>query len=239
MKLPLVDRRREARSRVLRGSAEARRPHRSAQAPPVRALRRPAAARRDRARARLQADGRVRRRADRQPRLADGRARSSSCCAPRRGARPDDGDGDPRRERRRDRRPGAVPRGRPIVEELADAAARPRSSQRWTAPARDPRRARRPARAQAPDGADGDRDRARRRDGQRHLRAHRLDRQGVQLDLHRRAQGLGRRRHRQGGVRARTTARRTPTIAGVAARRRCGRSRRRRWPRAASTATRS
>ena len=52
---------------------EARRPHRPALAPAVRALRRPAAARRDRPRARLQADGRVRRRADRQPRLEDER----------------------------------------------------------------------------------------------------------------------------------------------------------------------
>ena len=40
---------------------------------PVRALRRPAAARRDRARARLEADRRLRRRADRQPRLEDRR----------------------------------------------------------------------------------------------------------------------------------------------------------------------
>ena len=46
---------------------------RPAQAPAVRALRRPAAARRDRARARLPADGRLRRRADRQPRLDDRR----------------------------------------------------------------------------------------------------------------------------------------------------------------------
>ena len=40
--------------------------------------------------------------------------------------------------------------------------------------------------AQAPHGPDRARDRARRRDGQRHVRAHRLDRQGVRLDLHRR-----------------------------------------------------
>ncbi len=46
---------------------------RSALAPPGRALRRPAAARRDRAGARLAADGPLRRRADRQPRLDDGR----------------------------------------------------------------------------------------------------------------------------------------------------------------------
>ena len=47
-----------------------RRPRASGAAPPDRALRRPAAARRHRPRARLAADGRVRRRADRQPRLA-------------------------------------------------------------------------------------------------------------------------------------------------------------------------
>ena len=52
-----------------------RRKHRPAE------LRRPAAARRDRARARLAADGRVRRRADRQPRLADraGDPRAAAC----------------------------------------------------------------------------------------------------------------------------------------------------------------
>ena len=43
------------------------------EAPAVRALRRTAAARRDCPRARLQADGRLRGRADRQPRLEDGR----------------------------------------------------------------------------------------------------------------------------------------------------------------------
>ena len=55
----------------------------SAHAPAGRALRRPAAARRDRSRARVEADGRARRRADRQPRLGDERTRSSSCSAPR------------------------------------------------------------------------------------------------------------------------------------------------------------
>ena len=76
------------------------------------------------------------------------------------------------------------------------------------------RRARGPARPQAADAPDRDRDRARRRDGQRHVRPHRLDRQGVQLDLHRRPQGLGRRRH---AASRRSTSRRTsgssaPTI---------------------------
>ena len=53
-------------------------------------------------------------------------------------------------------------------------------------------------RPQAEDGPDRGRDRARRRDGERHVRADRLDRQGVQPDLHRRAQGIGRGDLRQG-----------------------------------------
>ncbi len=55
-----------------------RRPFGPARPSPVGALGRTAAACRDRARARLQADGALRRRADRQPRLVDGSARSSS-----------------------------------------------------------------------------------------------------------------------------------------------------------------
>ena len=62
---------------------EADGPRRPAHAPAVRALRRPAAARRARARARHAADDPLRRRADRQPRLEDRAARSSSCCATR------------------------------------------------------------------------------------------------------------------------------------------------------------
>ena len=45
------------------------------------------------------------------------------------------------------------------------------------------RRAARPRRTQAPLDPDGDRDRPRRRDGQRHARPHRHDREGVRLDL--------------------------------------------------------
>ena len=63
------------------GADRRRRPRRPPLAPPVGALRRAAAARRDRACARLEADRDVRRRADRQPRLARRAARSSSCCA--------------------------------------------------------------------------------------------------------------------------------------------------------------
>ena len=92
-----VDRRREAGQGVLRGPDRARRARRSPQAPPVRALRRPAAARRDRPRARLAADGRLRRRADRQPRLAHGPGDPRAAPLGDRAVRADDRDGHPRR----------------------------------------------------------------------------------------------------------------------------------------------
>ena len=63
----------EARPRVGRRGRRDGRARRPALPPAVRALRRPAAARGHRPRAGLPADGDVRRRADRQPRLADGR----------------------------------------------------------------------------------------------------------------------------------------------------------------------
>ena len=145
--------------------------------PPVGALRRPAAARRDRPRARLAADGDVRRRADRQPRLDHRRPRSSPCCATRSRARPDDRDGHPRRARRGDRRPRALPRRRRDRQG-------PRPLDWRTDPRRDgggdvddeARRAEGPARPQGPRDADGARDRDRRLDGQRHVRPHRHDR---------------------------------------------------------------
>ena len=68
-----LDRRRGRRQGVVRRADRQGRPGRPAHASPVRALRRPAAARRDRTRARLAADGALRRRADGQPRLGDGR----------------------------------------------------------------------------------------------------------------------------------------------------------------------
>ena len=68
-----LDRRREAGPGVGRRAARADRVSRPAHAPPVRALRRPAAACRDRPRARQQADDRLRGRADGQPRLEDER----------------------------------------------------------------------------------------------------------------------------------------------------------------------
>ena len=63
-----------------RGDGEGR-PGRPAHAPPVRALRRPAAARGDRPRARLAADDPVRRRAHRQPRLHHERGDPRKRCA--------------------------------------------------------------------------------------------------------------------------------------------------------------
>ena len=83
----------EAGQGVARAAARRRRSRRAALAPSVGALRRPAAARRDRACARLAADRALRRRADGQPRLDD--ERRDPRPAPRVGevARPDDGDG--------------------------------------------------------------------------------------------------------------------------------------------------
>src|SRR3954470_17559692 len=81
-------------------------------APAVRALRRPAAARRGRPGTRLTPERRVRRRADRQPRLDHERRGPRAPARVRRRARTDHGDGHPRRARRGDRRPRAVPRRR-------------------------------------------------------------------------------------------------------------------------------
>ena len=72
------------RRRLDRRAARHGRPRRSRQAPAVRALRRPAAARRRRPRPGHPAGDRVRRRADRQPRLACLRPTSSPCSAARR-----------------------------------------------------------------------------------------------------------------------------------------------------------
>ena len=54
---------------------------------------------------------------------------------------------------------------------------------------------------EAPDGAYGDRDRPRRRDDQRDVRPHGLDRPGLRQDLHGRPSGLRRGDQRQVGVR--------------------------------------
>ena len=156
-----------------------------------------AAARRDRARAGLPADDPLRRRADRQPRLEDRRR------DPRAAARLSDAYGqtivmvthDPRAAAIADRilflADGL------IVKELTEASAGRRARGDEHRSSHDPRRAQGPARTQAAGGADLARDRAGRRDGQRHLRPHRHD-QGRVLDrLHDRVQERRRRRHRQ------------------------------------------
>src|SRR5262249_10052661 len=114
--------------RVPRGAARPSRPHGPASSPPLRALGRTATARRDRPRARLAADGGVRRRADRQPRLEDGGGDPRAAAQLRRGSRPDDGDGHARCAGSDDRRPRDVPGGR---SDRRRAAAQPG--------ARDPR----------------------------------------------------------------------------------------------------
>ena len=99
--------------------------------PPQRALRRPAATRRGRARPRLPADGDVRRRADRQPRLHDERRDPRAHARPSRQLRPDDGDGHPRSPRGGDRRPRALPRRRPASCATSNPATHTPSSPRW------------------------------------------------------------------------------------------------------------
>ncbi len=81
--LPLTICRREARRRLVRPARLRRRPRGSPLASAGGALGRPAAARRDRACARLEADRPLRRRADGQPRLRPRARRSSSSCAAR------------------------------------------------------------------------------------------------------------------------------------------------------------
>ena len=94
---------------------------------------------------------------------------------------------------------------------LADGADRARAVRRVAA--RDQRgdggdrrpmtrvRAQGPPHPQAPHRADRDRDRPRRRDGERDVRPHRLDRQGVRRDLHRRLPEHRRDHHPEVGVR--------------------------------------
>src|SRR5437763_5560251 len=108
-----LDRGREARARMARGAARHRRDQRPPQAPPLGTLGRPAAARLDRPRPDLEAVGALRRRADRQPRLQHEQGRPSASPPLGRGARPDDRNGHPRRERSRARRSDPLPRRRP------------------------------------------------------------------------------------------------------------------------------
>ena len=106
------------------------RAQRAPRAPPVGALRRPAAARRRRPRARLAAERDVRRRADRQPRLDHQRRDPRAAARLGRHARPDHRDGHPRRARRGDRRPDRC--SSPTATSSATSArpARTRSSRR-------------------------------------------------------------------------------------------------------------
>ena len=199
-----------------------------AASPSVRALGRPAAARRDRPRARLAADRHLRRRADRQPRLEDER-RDPRAPAPL-GARlrADDRDGHPRRARRGDRRPRPLPRRRSDRQGGRAEPRRTTSSPRWSRSApSDPVRAQGHARPQAAHGPDRARNRSRRRDGERHLRAHRLDRRRVQHDLHRRLSRHGRHGHGQDSVRPGRQRQRRAAVLRVGARRGEGSPRRR------------
>ena len=165
---PALDRRRQARPRVDRGADDRGRPHRPPLAPPLRALRRTAAARRDRPSARLEADGDVRRRADGQPRLPHELRDPRAPARVRLELRPDDRDGHARRARSRDRRPHPLPRRRPDRQgprpvHLARDPRDPPGGDRLD----DRRRPQGTARPQAPCDPDGVRDRARRRDDQR------------------------------------------------------------------------
>ena len=105
-----------------------RRPRRAPRPQAVAALRRPAAARRDRPRARLAADRAVRRRADRQPRLDLGHRGARAAARGRRARPSDDGHGHPRPARRGGRRPRAVPRRRRASSTTSPSPTRSRSS---------------------------------------------------------------------------------------------------------------
>ena len=115
---------------VARGAARRDRPRRPAPPPARRALRRPAAARRGRARARLTADRALRRRADGQPRLADLGRDPRPAARRRRHVRPDDRDGHARPARGHDRRPDPLPRRRPDRQGARPLDRRARSSRR-------------------------------------------------------------------------------------------------------------
>src|SRR5581483_7110419 len=100
---------------------------RTAHPPPLRALRRPAAARGDRARAGHPSDDPVRGRADGEPRLTYGRGDPATASRLVRRVRPDDRDGHPRAARGGDRRPGDVP-GRRLDRPGAGAGKRSRGA---------------------------------------------------------------------------------------------------------------
>ena len=132
-------RRPQAGPGVVRRGDRDREPRRPARPQAQRALRRPAAAGRDRPRPGQPAADRVRRRADRQPRLPLRRRGARAAAQQRRRAPPDRRDGDPRPGRRRLHRPGGLPRRRP--DRRGAARARPARTSSSDGPAR---RARRP-----------------------------------------------------------------------------------------------
>ena len=133
-----------------------------------------------------QADGALRGRADRQPRLGDERGDPRAAAPLGRRVRPDDRHGDARRARSRRRASRPLPRRRRDrararrVRRAHDPHASWRSS-----PRRDQGRPSRPRGAQAPRRAHRHRDRPRRRDDQRHLHPHGHDRQRLHDALRR------------------------------------------------------
>ena len=159
-----------------------------------------------------QPDGRLRRRADGQPRLED-RRRDPRAAAPLgRGHGPDDRDGHAR-GRAPPRSPTASSSSptASIVRELAGAlAARDRRGDGGDRRCVTSFALKGLLDAEAPHGPHRARDRPRRRDGQRHVRAHRLDRQGVRLDLLERLPRHRRDDHRQVARSTRATARGRP-----------------------------
>ena len=175
----VAHRRRAPRSRVARDADRHGRARRSPRAPPGRAVRRPAAARRRGAGADHAARRRLRRRADRQPRLEPPAARSSQLL---RRAVDDLGQtivmvthdavgGDGRRSRRLPGRRAASPASRSTPPST-------RSSTTCGHPSHDRRRPAQPGPAQAAFGADRRGHPARGGDDRRHLRPDRPDPDG-------------------------------------------------------------
>ena len=158
-----------------------RRPAGPPDAPPGRALRRPAAARRRRPGTHHPPGSPVRRRTDRQPRLPHRRRSPRPAPPQRRRVRPDRDHGHPRRQRSEHRRPRHLPQGRP--HRTGRGPHDPRRHLRHHQGSRGGAMTRLAFRSlasrPAPDRADRPRDPARRGDDHRHLRADRPDRQRV------------------------------------------------------------
>ncbi len=167
--LPLRIAGRDAERRMGGRGDQQGRPLRPAHPPPGAALRRPAAARGDRPRAGHTADGDVRRRAHRQPRLHHQRGDPGAAARGGRELRTDHRDGHPRRPRVGDGRPHPVPgrrpdRARPGPRQRAGRADGHGGGVRRS----DPGRPARPVGPQDPRRPDGDLDRP----GHGHDRGH-------------------------------------------------------------------